>query len=270
MREKRVEKVEEVEQEGLRRRGAGRRLGTGSDDGGAGPSRRKPGEPKDKDSKDDPFRRLRERNPLGADSSRGTSPRRQQGNEHGRVRQVSVSRHRGALSFSRRNVHRFLDDATPETSVPGGRGATHHAVTPRPGMPTQTAGVCAMTQRRDPTHERTRARCIYCTTDVPKVYIVSKTHRLLTLPSAPIPIPRLPFTSTTVTPSPMPSRELIPKAILRPPRRQRRCSASARSPRPASCRPPSGVPVTPTHVEPGVQTPRQRVDVQVMRCRPEL
>lgn len=83
VREKRVEKVEEVEQEGLRRRGAGRRLGTGSDDGGAGPSRRKPGEPKDKDSKDDPFRRLRERNPLGADSSRGYQPPKRKVNTGG-------------------------------------------------------------------------------------------------------------------------------------------------------------------------------------------
>ena len=83
MREKRVEKVEEVEQEGLRRRGAGRRLGTGSDDGGAGPSRRKPDEPKDKDGKDDPFRRLRERNPLGPDSSRGYQPPKRKVNKGG-------------------------------------------------------------------------------------------------------------------------------------------------------------------------------------------
>ena len=83
MREKRVEKVEEVEQEGLRRRGAGRRLGTGSDDEGAGPSRRKPDEPKDKDGKDDPFRRLRERNPLGPDSSRGYQPPKRKVNKGG-------------------------------------------------------------------------------------------------------------------------------------------------------------------------------------------
>ena len=83
VREKRVEKVEEVEQEGLRRRGAGRRLGTGSDDEGAGPSRRKPREPKDKDGKDDPFRRLRERNPLGADSTRGYQPPKRKVNKGG-------------------------------------------------------------------------------------------------------------------------------------------------------------------------------------------
>lgn len=82
VREKRVEKVQEVEQEGLRRRGAGRRLGTG-DDEGANPSRRKPGEPKDEDGKDDPFRRLRERNPLGPDSSRGYQPPKRKVNKGG-------------------------------------------------------------------------------------------------------------------------------------------------------------------------------------------
>ena len=82
-RDARVERSEEVAQEGLRRRGAGRRLGTGSEDDRAGPSTLKPSKPKEKDSKDDPFRRLRERNPLGADTSKGYQPPKRKVNTGG-------------------------------------------------------------------------------------------------------------------------------------------------------------------------------------------
>ena len=82
VREKRVERAEEIEDVGLRRRGAGRRLGTGSEVDEAGLKTNKP--KKDKDGKDDPFRRLRDRNPLGADSSgRGYQPPKRKANTGG-------------------------------------------------------------------------------------------------------------------------------------------------------------------------------------------
>jgi len=81
VRDKRLERAEEIVDVGLRRRpGAGRRLGTGSDDE-AGPSRPKNNQVKDEDGKDDPFKRLRDRNPLGADNSRGyQAPKRKTNN----------------------------------------------------------------------------------------------------------------------------------------------------------------------------------------------
>lgn len=82
-RERRARQAEELRELGLRRRGGGRKLGSASDDDRASPAAPKP-KPKPKgDGADDPFRRLRDRNPLGPDSSRGYQPPRRKVNAGG-------------------------------------------------------------------------------------------------------------------------------------------------------------------------------------------
>ena len=70
-RERRAREAEELRALGSRVRGRGHRLGTGADEISPRP---KPKPKPNKDDKDDPFRRLRERNPLAPDASRGHQP----------------------------------------------------------------------------------------------------------------------------------------------------------------------------------------------------
>jgi selenoprotein S len=70
-RERRAREAEELAALGSRVHGRGRRLGSGDDaDSSPRPNRK----PKPEDDKDDPFRRLRERNPLAPGASRGHQP----------------------------------------------------------------------------------------------------------------------------------------------------------------------------------------------------
>ena len=70
-RERRAREAEELAALGSRVHGRGRRLGSGDDaDSSTRPNRK----PKPEDDKDDPFRRLRERNPLAPGASRGHQP----------------------------------------------------------------------------------------------------------------------------------------------------------------------------------------------------
>ena len=70
-RERRAREAEELAALGSRVHGRGRRLGSGDDaDSPPRPNRK----PKPEDDKDDPFRRLRERNPLAPGASRGHQP----------------------------------------------------------------------------------------------------------------------------------------------------------------------------------------------------
>ena len=70
-RERRAREAEELAALGSRVHGRGRRLGSGDD---AESSPRPKPKPKPEDDKDDPFRRLRERNPLAPGASRGHQP----------------------------------------------------------------------------------------------------------------------------------------------------------------------------------------------------
>lgn len=83
-RERRARQAEELAAmaTGLRNRSGGRRLGSGDGEDVAGSPPPKP-KPKKKDSGEDPFRRLRDRNPLGPDTSRGYAPPRRKVNTGG-------------------------------------------------------------------------------------------------------------------------------------------------------------------------------------------